>query len=104
MKKMSCIELGGDCDFVLTAETCEGMIGEMYNHPKGKTPHLVGRDQNHGRGRVERNRTQRMGRDSRDEPKTHLSESRLITRILGKLVDRAKINDVTREGLSGIRD
>jgi predicted small metal-binding protein len=41
MKKMSCMELGGDCDFVLTAETCEGMIGEMYNHLKEKHPTLL---------------------------------------------------------------
>ena len=41
MKKLSCVELGGDCDFVLTAETCEGMIGEMWNHLKEKHPTLL---------------------------------------------------------------
>lgn len=41
MKKVRCIELGGDCDFVLTAETCEGLIGEMYDHLKEKHPTLL---------------------------------------------------------------
>ena len=41
MKKLTCIELSGDCDFVLTAETCEGMIGAMCNHLKEKHPILL---------------------------------------------------------------
>jgi predicted small metal-binding protein len=42
MKKLTCTELGGDCDFVLTAETSEGMMAEMLNHLKDKHPTLLG--------------------------------------------------------------
>jgi predicted small metal-binding protein len=41
MKKLTCVELGGDCDFLMSAETCEGMIGEMCNHLKEKHPTLL---------------------------------------------------------------
>jgi predicted small metal-binding protein len=38
MKKITCEELGGSCDFVLSAETCEGMVEEMWTHLKEKHP------------------------------------------------------------------
>jgi predicted small metal-binding protein len=38
MKKLSCVELGGVCDFVMTAETCDGMMQEMWNHLTEKHP------------------------------------------------------------------
>jgi predicted small metal-binding protein len=41
MKKMTCVELGGDCSFVLTAETCEGMIEAMWNHLTEKHPVML---------------------------------------------------------------
>jgi predicted small metal-binding protein len=41
MKKLTCVELGGDCDFVMSAETSEGMMGKMYNHLKDKHPALL---------------------------------------------------------------
>jgi predicted small metal-binding protein len=41
VKKLTCTELGGDCDFVLTAETCDGMIEEMWRHLTEKHPTLL---------------------------------------------------------------
>ncbi len=38
MKAMTCKELGGSCDFTLSAETCEGMVELMWNHMKEKHP------------------------------------------------------------------
>jgi len=41
VKKISCSKLGGDCTFVLNAETCNGMIAGMWSHLTEKHPVLL---------------------------------------------------------------
>ena len=43
MKAMTCKELGGDCDTVLSAQTWDEMVSIMTEHVIAKHPHVVER-------------------------------------------------------------
>jgi predicted small metal-binding protein len=48
MKLMTCRELGGSCDYVLTAEMCEGVAELMWIHMKEKHPLVLTEIENSG--------------------------------------------------------